>query len=112
MKHIFTGLKGEILARKYLKAQKYKILEKNYKTTFGEIDIIALDNNYIVFVEVKARTSTKFGRASEAVDKNKQRHIKNVALGYLKINNLLNSNVRFDVIEVYDEEINHIKNAF
>ena len=112
MKHIITGLKGEILAQKYLKKQKYKIIEKNYKTRYGEIDIIALDKNYIVFIEVKTRVSTKFGRASEAVDSNKQRYIKNVALGYLKINDLLNSNVRFDVIEVYDEEINHIKNAF
>ena len=112
MKNIFTGLAGEIKARKFLKKKKYKLIETNYRTQFGEIDIIALDKNYLVFVEVKTRTTTVYGRASEAVNINKQKHIKNVALFYLKQNNLLESNVRFDVIEVYDNEINHIENAF
>lgn len=113
MKHIIKGKSGEIIAQKYLQKQKkFKILEKNYKSKIGEIDMIAIDQNYLVFVEVKTRTTTKFGRASEAVDSNKQNKIRKVALGYLVHNNLLNSNVRFDVVEVYDDEINHIKNAF
>lgn len=112
MKNLILGTKGEILAAKYLKKQNYKIVAKNYKNKLGEIDIIALDKNFIVFVEVKTRTSEKFGRASEAVDKNKQRHIRNVATSFLMSNGMLYDNVRFDVIEVYDQEINHIKNAF
>ena len=103
---------GEIKARRFLKKKKYKIIKNNYRTQFGEIDIIAVDKNYLVFVEVKTRTSTVYGSASQAVNQNKQRHIKNVALYFLKQNNLLESNVRFDVIEVYDNEINHIENAF
>ena len=112
MNHIYTGLKGEILAKKFLKRHKFKIIKTNYKTKMGEIDIIAQDSNYIVFVEVKTRSSKAFGRASEAVDKNKQRHIKNVAVEFLKKYQMLDCNVRFDVIEVYGEEINHIINAF
>lgn len=105
-------MKGEILARKYLEQNNYKILKTNYKNKIGEIDIIAKDKNYVVFVEVKTRTSEKYGRASEAVDKHKQHKIRNVATVYLMQQKLLEGQVRFDVIEVYDESINHIKNAF
>jgi putative endonuclease len=112
MQHIILGMKGEILARKYLKQKKYKILKTNYKNKIGEIDIIAKDKDCVVFVEVKTRTSEKFGRASEAVDKHKQHKIRSVATVYLMKNKLIDGQVRFDVIEVYDEQINHIQNAF
>lgn len=112
MKHIILGKKGEIEAFNFLKAKGYKILQTNYVNVLGEIDIIAKEKEYLVFVEVKTRFSRKFGRASEAVNFYKQKKIKEVALLYLKKNNALESNVRFDVIEVYDNEINHIVNAF
>lgn len=104
------GASGEKKAAKYLKKLKYKILEKNYFTPFGEADIVARDGEDIVFIEVKTRTSELFGEPSEAVNKNKRRRYRNIAAYYLS--DAENSFYRFDVIEVIGEEINHIKNAF
>lgn len=112
MQHILLGIKGEILAQKYLRKNKYKILKTNFKNKIGEIDIIAQKNSVIVFVEVKTRTTTKYGRASEAVDFFKQQKLRKVAQSYLVKEKLVDTFVRFDVIEVYDKEINHIQNAF
>lgn len=112
MKHVILGKKGEIEAFNYLKAKGYKILQTNYVNILGEIDIIAKDGKYLVFIEVKTRTSRKFGRASEAVNYYKQKKLREVALLYLKKNKSLDSDVRFDIVEVYDNEINHIVNAF
>ena len=66
----------------------------------------------IVFVEVKTRASCQFGRPAEAVTPHKQQKIRTVASYYLMLKGLSESDVRFDVIEVLDDEINHIKNAF
>lgn len=113
-KKIF-GKRCEIIAMNFLKKKGYKILETNYKNTIGEIDIIAKDNDYIVFVEVKGRMSKKFGDPVEAVDYRKQFKIRNVATMYLKQKHLLDTNCRFDVISVLgdsEEEIRHIENAF
>ena len=107
-----TGDKGEIFAQNYLKKQGYKILEINYSNKLGEIDIIAKDKKTIVFVEVKSRASYKLGRPCEAVTPYKQNKIKSVAKFYLMMHNAFEEDCRFDVIEVLDEEINHIKNAF
>lgn len=112
MKNIINGQIGEELATELLKKKSYKILQRNYKNILGEIDIIAKDKDYLIFVEVKFRNTRMFGRASEAVDKRKQHKIRQVALLYLKQKRQLESNVRFDVVEVYDNEINHIENAF
>lgn len=68
------GTAGETLAEKYLKKQGYKILQKNFVAPHGEIDIVAKDGDYIVFVEVKRRKSTAFGLPCEAVDARKQPH--------------------------------------
>lgn len=112
MDHIVKGKKGEIIALDYLKNKGYKLIEKNHFTSIGEIDIIMYDQGYIVFVEVKTRSNKKYGRASEAVNKHKQLKIKQNATLYLKRKKMLDANVRFDVVEVYDDEINHIENAF
>ena len=112
---IFNRLKGnmgEDLATDFLKRKKYKILERNYKNRVGEIDIIAKDKKIVVFVEVKARTSDQFGLPCEAVDLKKQQKIHNVASVYLKQQKLEDSEFRFDVIEILDGEINHIKDCF
>lgn len=106
------GKKSEIIASNYLKKRGYKILKTNYKNKIGEIDIIAKDKDCIVFVEVKARNSRKFGDPLEAIDDNKQYKIRQVATMYLKVNKLLDNNCRFDAISILDEEILHIKSAF
>ncbi len=106
------GLKGELEACEYLKKNKYKVLEKNYKNKLGEIDIIAKKKDVLVFIEVKARDTLSFGGPSEAVNLIKQRKIKNVASLFLLQNHIENKPLRFDVIEVIDKEINHIENAF
>ena len=103
---------GEQLATDFLKKAKYKILERNYRSVIGEIDIIAKDKNTIVFVEVKTRSTLKFGLPCEAVDYRKQQKIHSVASIYLKNKKLEDSELRFDVIEVLDGEINHIKDCF
>lgn len=106
------GAIGEFDAKSYLEKKKYKILQTNYKNKIGEIDLIAKDGEYIVFVEVKNRSSLAFGRPAEAVDERKQYKIRRVAQGYLHEKHLYDVPCRFDVIEVLGEEINHIKDAF
>lgn len=108
------GTKGETLAENYLKKNGYQILKKNYKNMIGEIDIICFDKttNETVFVEVKARSSQKFGLPREAVTSFKQQKIYNVATIYLKQKRLLDDKFRFDVIEILGDEICHIKYAF
>ena len=108
---------GEMLVITYLENMNYEILDKNYKTKFGEIDIIAKDKKEYVFIEVKTRTSSKYGMPSEAVDFNKEKHIKKSSQVYVYLNNLENKYIRYDVIEVYfinknKYYINHLKNNF
>ena len=114
-KNIF-GKKGELIAANYLKKQKYKILEINYKNQIGEIDIIAKDKDYIIFIEVKTRMSSAFGDPLEAIDEEKQFKIRNVATMYLMKNKLIDkAPIRFDAIAILgddDHEIRHIKDAF
>ena len=87
-------------------------MEVNYKNKIGEIDIIAKKDDRIIFVEVKQRTTAKFGYPREAVNYTKQRKIINVAQVYLKSKGLANSLIRFDVIEILAGEITHLENAF
>ena len=103
---------GEVEAVDYLKKMGFKILETNFKLKFGEIDIIALDKNVIVFVEVKARDTLAFGRPIEAVDYKKQQKIKKTAQMYLIMKKKPYADVRFDVIEIVGDKIDYIKNAF
>jgi putative endonuclease len=110
------GSKGESLAVKFLKTKGYKIISKNYKTSIGEIDIIAQDGETVVFIEVKTRANDSFGYPFEAVHRKKRRKLRNLALLYLK-NNGQELPVRFDVLSImYTEdsikEIEHIKDAF
>ncbi len=106
------GKKGEKLATDYLKKQGYKILKRNYKTPFGEADIIAQDKDEIVFVEVKTRIGDRYGTPREAVTKTKQQRYYKIAECYwLKTGE--EPNARFDVIEVYEDgRIEQYKNAF
>lgn len=109
------GKWGENLACKYLQKNNYKIIERNFLCRQGEVDIIAEDNlkKEVVFVEVKTRSNLKYGNPSEAVNKAKQKHMKQVARYYIYKKQLSNRAIRFDVIEIYIQQpicqINHIK---
>ena len=92
---------GESLAAKHLKAHGYEILARNYRARRGEIDLIARDGEFIVFVEVKTRRSLKFGLPQAAVTLRKQRQISKVALAYLQFRNLMDAPCRFDVIAIH-----------
>lgn len=109
------GLEGEERAAKYLKKHGYSITCKNFQTRFGEIDIIAENKEYIVFVEVKARSEKSIAEPREFVDMRKQRKIIKTAEIYLSENST-EKQPRFDVVEVKRENgktiINHIANAF
>lgn len=109
------GQRGENLAVAYLRKKGYKIIEQNYKTRIGEIDIIAIDGKTLVFIEVKTRESLEYGHPFESVNKNKRRKIANVAMLYLKRLKDIPP-CRFDVVSVYYEqgraEFNLIQDAF
>ncbi len=110
------GLLSEKKAREFLKAQGYKILQANYKTKLGEVDIIARDKDTLCFVEVKSRSSDRFGTGLDAVSRLKQKQVSKAALSFLKEKNLLDSKARFDVVSLdysgNEEKITLIKNAF
>jgi len=110
------GQTGESLAAWYLKKNGYKIIEQNYRTPLGEIDIIAREKKIIVFVEVKSRRSVRFGNPKWAVTPQKQRKISRVALQYLKSTRQMNKSARFDVVAVSsnrdEPQIEIVKNAF
>ncbi len=114
-KQIF-GKKSESIAVKHLKKKGYKILEQNYRTKMGEIDIIARDKDVIVFVEVKARRSDRFGNPKWAVTYKKQRKISMAALQYLKAMAQSNAGARFDVVSIDSSQdtpvVEIVKNAF
>lgn len=78
------GLRGEGVARRFLEERGYRILEENFTCPWGEIDLIAQEGEVLVFVEVKARRSTRFGRPVEAVHRRKQRQILRVAEAYMR----------------------------
>jgi len=109
-----VGKKYESFSVNYLKKNKYKILEHNFSCPAGEIDIIAFDptTKYIVFVEVKYRATNAFGRPLEAITRDKQRKIKLASQVYLKLKGKLDHNFRFDAIEIVDDELRHIIDAF
>ena len=109
------GKRSEIIASEFLKNKGYKILEVNYKNKVGEIDVIAKDKDYLVFVEVKARTSQKFGHPFEAIDEIKQQKIHAVASLYMVKHGKYGTNCRFDAISILgleNPEITHIIDAF
>lgn len=109
---------GEEYVAKFLRKKKYKILERNYRKNYGEVDIIASNKEYIIFVEVKTRHIESMTQPVDAVDKQKQRKIIKTAAAYL-LENDTDKYARFDVCEVYIDSktlkvinINYIENAF
>ncbi len=107
------GLRGEETAIDTLKRKGYKIVERNYRTRLGEIDVIAEEGGYLVFVEVKKRNTPLFGEAVCSIDEKKKRHLVRTALFYLKTHGCPSDRrVRFDVIGIDSEKIKLVKNAF
>lgn len=107
------GFEGEKIASDFLIALNYKILETNFYTKAGEIDIIALEGQEIIFVEVKYRNSNLFGEPEESISSSKIRHICRTARIYIAQKNLYEDfSFRFDVISIKGSKINHIKSAF
>jgi putative endonuclease len=109
------GEKGEGLAVKFLQKKGYRIIRQNFRTSLGEIDIIAEDGDILVFVEVKTRESLYYGRPFESVNARKKRKIAGTAMLYLKRYEELPP-CRFDVVSVYREngryECELIRDAF
>lgn len=111
------GNKGEKRAANFLRKQGYQIIEKNYHSLLGEIDIVAKEGESIVFVEVKTRRSTDFGLPEEALSYDKRRRLSKLALNYLAHRRIEGSNCRFDVVSILmdNNKVKHIeliKNAF
>lgn len=114
-----TGTWGEALAAEYLRKKRYRIIASGYHCRFGEIDLIAENRKYVVFVEVKTRKNSDFAKAFESVDFRKQERIRTTASMYLA-QNPTRLQPRFDVIEIYapegletaHPEIRHMEDAF
>ncbi len=102
--HTTRGIAGEVLAARFLREKGYDILSSNYRSRFGEIDIIAVDGPYIVFVEVKARSEDSFIMPREAVTSDKQQKILKTAALYIRAYPS-NLQPRFDVVEVWVSDI-------
>lgn len=105
------GRKGELIAEKEMIYNNYEILEKNYYSPYGEIDIIAKKDGVIIFVEVKYRKNKKYGYGEEAVTKIKQKHMYYTAMDYINKKKLANLDYRFDIIAINKDKINWIKNS-
>ncbi|WP_124066511.1 YraN family protein [Clostridium sp. E02] len=107
------GSTYESLAASFLKQAGYDILEQNYRDRSGEIDLIANDGKYYVFIEVKYRANGKKGDPAEAVDAKKQFKIRNMARRYLYRHHLEEDTpCRFDVVAILGQDVRLIQNAF
>ena len=114
-----NGAWGEALAAQYLRKKRYKIVAAGYRTRFGEIDLIAQNKQFLVFVEVKLRKNADFAAAREYVNRAKQDRIRMTASMYLA-DHPTKLQARFDVVEIYapqdtateHPEITHLEDAF
>ena len=119
MAKISSGAAGEILAARFLLDKGYRLLATNYRSRFGEVDIIAEIDRFLVFVEVKTRGENAYFEPREAVTSSKRQKIIKAAMGYIA-QHPTDRQPRFDVIEVYSDpkspmkakEIRHLENAF
>ncbi len=112
-----VALSGERTALDFLRKKGFRIINKNYRTKFGEIDIVAQDKRTLCFIEVRTRNTDTQISPKESVDSKKQERISKSTLSYLKEKKLLKKKARFDVISISikksgEREIELIKNAF
>lgn len=118
--HVLLGQWGERQAERYLRRRHYRILHRNFRAPGGgEVDLVCRDKaeDALVFVEVKTRASTEYGRPADAVDYDKQRLIAKGAMAWLRLLNFPDIRFRFDIVEVLaigrdNPEITLIRNAF
>ena len=110
------GNRGEELAVSFLVEKGFEIIERNYRYGKGELDIIAREKDFLVFVEVKSRESLEYGFPEEAMTKRKIAQIRKIAEAYLTEKNITDENIRFDVVAILflnnEVTINHYENAF
>jgi len=110
------GKEGEDLALRKLESIGYRCIERNYRCSLGELDLVARDGETLVFVEIKTRKSKSLDYAKEAVHARKQRQISKVALAYMKRNGCEEAKARFDVVVIHqkgaEKHIELIRNAF
>jgi putative endonuclease len=106
------GMLGEESAARFLAGQGMRILERGFRSPFGELDLVAQDGDSIVFVEVKARKSSRFGHPQEAVTWTKRSHMIKAALAYLKARRVTDRPIRFDVVAIEAGKLDHIRDAF
>ncbi len=113
MTKLETGFSGEKVAADFLKKQGYKILKTNFRSKFGEIDIIAQDKDTVVYIEVKTRSSNQFGLPEEAVGFRKLEHLQKTAAFFRSLNPNLPEGERVDVvaIETSNGRVAQIKNV-
>ena len=110
------GKEGERVAEQYLRKKGYRVVERNYRCSAGEVDLIVLDRRVIVFVEVKTRTDHRFGTPLEAVEFRKQRKMIQAAQFFLSQKKLHQRDARFDVVGISwpggEPLVEHVQNAF
>ena len=111
------GLEGEAAAEEALVRAGLSILERRFRSRFGEVDLVARDGDIVAFIEVKTRRGLRFGSPAEAVVPRKQARLARAALAYLSRHGMLDCRCRFDVVEVLEEpgsasRVRLIRNAF
>ncbi len=109
------GILGENTAVEYLQKKGLKIIERNFRCRLGELDIIARQDSYLVFIEVRTRSNAFCGLPQESITATKIKKLRRLAQVYMVSRSLCNVDVRFDVIAVYcsgETTITHIENAF
>lgn len=110
------GKEGERVAEQYLRKKGYRVVERNYRCSAGEVDLIVLDRRVIVFVEVKTRTDHRFGTPLEAVEFRKQHKMIQAAQFFLSQKKLHQRDARFDVVGISwpggEPLVEHVQNAF
>ena len=107
-----VGAEGEDRATKSLKREGYRIIEKNFRSPFGELDIVAEEGGYLVFVEVKKRNSQTFGNSLHAINNAKKKHMIKTAMFYMKTHKCFDRRVRFDVVGIDSDNVKIVKHAF
>ena len=114
--NISLGKKGEDEAARFLASLGYRLLERNYRCRFGEVDLIAKDGQSIVFVEVKTRANENYGTPKHSVDDRKQRRISLASQDYMVKKGLTESAARFDVVSITEDKngfsVEHVIDAF
>jgi len=100
MKRRDVGILGEKLAKDFLEKRGYRILETNYRSPEGEIDIIARDGDYLVFIEVRTKRSLEFGSPEESITPNKMEKLRAAAAHYRQTHDYLPASWRIDVVAV------------